>query len=784
VLGAPAVGGSCNAGPLDGTLVVDTSQGLAGAFAGMLLADHGATVVKIERGPASAPLFRSVFDRGKWSIERDAADASIAALLDRADVLLESDLDTVIGPVPDTGQRYPHLVHCRISGQGFNGPMARVAGHEALVAARLGMMAEQRGHRPGPIFLGHPSISYATGFLAVTGVLAALHARDALGGRGQFVETSLLDGALAVNAMTWWWNEHGLSYLSRTGTEIGFGRYRLINNIFECADGEFIMVHTGGRGGFKRATDLLGLGERVRTIEGLEASVPLDDDEHHVARHLAPAAFRTRPRDEWIRRFHQADLAALPVLRPEEVFLDDQVVHANVIITVDDPEVGTVRQVGPVVRFSRSPSRIPTPAPRVGEQNDRLPDLTTRVRKPNPGPGSLDREGRPSLEGLRVLDLSSFYATAFGARLLSELGADVVKVESPRGDEMRPFPDLFESAQRGKRNIALNLRAPESARVLRSLIESSDVVMHNLRPGKAERLGFGYEQCAAVNPRLIYCYLPGFGATGPKAGLKSFAPLISGFTGILYVGAGKDNPPTRVIGNEDIYNGFLGAMSVLSAVVFRDRTGEGQYIESPHLSSGLLFRSEQMTDGHGRPLPALELDRDQMGWGPLCRLYRTSDNWLVIFCPDQAAFLRLLGALGRTDLEHDPRFADSSARAVHGNELGKELEAVFAGLTTDDARQRLELADVSCEVPRDEPYMPRLLWDDWALETGRVFEINHPEYGRSREIGHCLRMFGTPLLNKGPSAQLGQHTREILLGLGYGSDEIEALAARGLVLIS
>jgi crotonobetainyl-CoA:carnitine CoA-transferase CaiB-like acyl-CoA transferase len=768
-------------GPLSGTLVVDTSRGFAGAFAGMLLADYGATVVKIERGPTSEPLLRSVFDRGKWSIERDAADTSIIALLDRADVLLESDAETAIDSALNTGRRYPHLVHCRISGQGLDGPMAQVAGHEALVAARLGMMAEQRGHRPGPIFLGHPSISYATGFLAVLGVLAALHARDALGGRGQLVETSLLDGGLAVNSMNWWWNEHDRSYLSRTGAETGFGRHRLIVDMFECADGEFIMIHTGGRGGFKRTVDLLGLGEQVRTIEGLEVSVPLDDEEYHVARHLVPAAFQTRPRDEWIRRFHEADLAALPVLRPEEVFLDDQVVDANLIITVDDPEVGTVRQVGPVVHFGKSPSRIPTPAPRLGEQNGRLPELTTRAAKPSPGPGSLDREGRPSLEGLRVLDLSSFYATAFAARLLAEFGADVVKVESPRGDEMRPFADLFESAQRGKRNIALNLQAPESARVLRSLIESSDVVMHNLRPGKAERLGFSYQQCAAINPRLVYCYLPGFGATGPKAGLKSFAPLVSGFTGILYVGAGKGNPPTRrVIGNEDIYNGFLGAMSVLSALAFRDRTGEGQYVESPHLNSSLLVRSEQMTDGEGRPLPALELDQDQMGWGPLCRLYRTSDDWLVVFCPDQAAFVRLLSALGRTDLQHDPRFADCSARAIHGNELGKELETTFASLTTHDAHQRLELADVPCEVPFDEPYMPCFLWDDWALETGRVFEIDHPEHGRSREVGHCLRMSGTPLLNKGPSARLGQHTREILLELGYGSEEIEALRACSL----
>ena len=160
-----------------------------------------------------------------------------------------------------------------------------------------------------------------------------------------------------------------------------------------------------------------------------------------------------------------------------------------------------------------------------------------------------------------MLDFSSFFATAYGAKLLSDLGADVIKVETLSGDQMRPMPDLFEASNRGKRNLAVDLKSAAGREVVARLVATADVVMHNLRPGKAEKLGIGHAELVRVRPDLVYCYLPGFGSAGPKAPLKSFAPLVSGFTGLLYEGAGEGNPPIRrVMGNEDYYNGFLGAV--------------------------------------------------------------------------------------------------------------------------------------------------------------------------------------------------------------------------------
>ena len=768
------------AGPLEGLLVVDASWGMPGSIAGMVLADYGARVVKLERPhvtPPTAAVLRSVVERGKWSLTLDPTDeanaATVDALLDRADVLLGAGAGAPAGRMAQAkvGERFPHLVQCHISAYGHDGELHDRPGFDALVAARMGLMVEQAGHREGPIFVGHPAIDYVTGFLAVIGVLSALHAWVQTG-RGQFVDTSLFDGALSVSSMNWWFNEHDKSYLAK-GDEEGFGRNRLITDLFQCGDGEYLMVHTGGEGGFKRTMDLLGFSDIVRDVGGVEMSTPLNDEEYHAARHLVPETFRTRTRDEWIKLFHAADLAALPVLRPEEVFADDQVLHAGIVVDVDDPVVGPLRQIGPVVRFRSSPPPPTAPAPIVGADDDRLGDLLASPLRTASAPA---RSLGSPLEGVRVLDLSAFFATAFGARLLSDLGADVIKIEPLVGDQMRPLADLFECAQRGKRNLAIDLRTPEGVDVVHKLIATADVIMHNLRPGKAEKLGIGYEQCAAINPSLIYCYLPGFGSSGPKANLKSFAPLVSGFTGMLYVGAGDGNPPVRrVVGNEDLYNGYLGAMSVLMGLAHRDRTGQSQYIESPHLHSSLMLRTEQCTDAEGGLMPALHLDAEQTGWGPLYRLYRTADGWIAIACVGQRAFARLAHALRRPDLVADPRFADEISRAANAEALAAELSGRFAEATSEEAFVALDGARVPCEIPLEVPFMEDFLWDQWAEDTGRVFVHEHPEHGYIREVGNCVRLSATPALNKGPSARLGQHTRELLDELGCTSADIDDL---------
>jgi len=774
------------AGPLDGLVVVDASWGMPAAISTMMLADYGARVIKIERpggGPDSNANVRKSTDRGKWSVEADLRTDegrdTVRQLLAVADVFVES---FGAGRADELGlgyealhEQFPELVYASVTGYGTAGPLAARPGYEALLNARLGQMAEQTGHREGPIFLGHPTVSYGTAFITTIGVLSALRARK-INGTGQKVDTSLLDGMLAISSMNWWWNEKDISYLARSGNQKGFGNKRLITDPFVCADGKWLIPHTGGPGSYKKLMDLLGFGEQTRTIDGPEMAVPLDDVEFDIARNKVPEAFKARPRDEWLELLHAADIAVLPLNRPEDIFEDDQVKFAQVPIELPDDEHGTVRQIGPVIRFEKSTPATPFRAPKVGEHTAHIDEIS-RSALWAPAP---NRDGRVEapLQGVKILDFSSYFATGFGARLLSDLGADVVKIEPLVGDQMRPLGDLFEGANRGKRGLAVDMRTAEGQEIAHRLVAEADVVMHNFRPGKAEKIGLGYEQLRALNPNLVYAYLPGFGSDGPKSRLKSFAPLVSGMVGLNFEGAGKGNGPIRrVMGNEDLYNGFLGAVTVLLALHHRHNTGEAQYVESPQLHSSLFVVSEHSATLDGTAVPAHELDADQTGWTPLYRLYRTADGWITIAVIGDAAFGRLAEALGTPGLAADPRFATAADREANAEALAEALSQTFAGLSSADAFSRLDGNRVPAEIPIDSPIMPELLWEEWALDSGRVVEHHHAEYGWCREVGMVMHLSDTPGRFKGGSPLLGEHSAQILAELGYTADEIDTLMA-------
>jgi crotonobetainyl-CoA:carnitine CoA-transferase CaiB-like acyl-CoA transferase len=311
-------------------------------------------------------------------------------------------------------------------------------------------------------------------------------------------------------------------------------------------------------------------------------------------------------------------------------------------------------------------------------------------------------------------------------------------------------------------------------------VAGADIVHQNFRPGAAERLGLDYETLRKVNPRLIYGYSPGFGSKGPKAGLQSFAPLQSGFCGLYYEAAGAGNPPIGQLGNEDYFNSLLGACGMLMALIERQRSGEGQYFESPQVNSALFVTSEVIVGEDEWTRSAFQLDREQIGLAPLYRLYRTSDGWICVACAAERDFRALCRALGRAELAADARFAAAGARAANGGPLAATLAAAFAEKTAADWSEILDQEGVPFEVPQASR-SASIFQETEHLESGRIVEFERPGWGRIREIGQTIRLSETPGVLRGPSPLLGEHTDEILRGLGYVPEEIARLKQRRVV---
>jgi crotonobetainyl-CoA:carnitine CoA-transferase CaiB-like acyl-CoA transferase len=443
-----------------------------------MLADYGADVVWIEP-PGGDPIRRrepaaaSVFNRGKRAIELDLGDpaavATVLELADRADVFIESwapgEADRMGLGYATLHTRNPQLVYVSISGHGEAGRDADLPGEEPIVYAVLGSMSGQLGHRPGPIFMGIPFASTGAAYLAVIGALAAIHRREQ-DGVGRHVCTSLADGALAYHSMMWGESDESVARQTASGQDdvdpLQLSRKsRTITRSFECKDGSYIGIHTGAVGAFGRAMQLLGLDDRIPpSATGLDLGQPLTDEQIPVLEEEVPKIFLTRDREEWIKVFMAADVCAVEHLHPTEVYDTPQAQHNDIVVELDDPALGPVRQVDVGAKLSASPGQPAGPAPAVGQHTEEV--LTGLAGWPKPAPsGSVPTpDRRPLLDGVRILDVGQYYAGPYSSRLLADLGAEVIKVEPLLGDQLRGIERPFYSGQAKKKSLAANLKDP------------------------------------------------------------------------------------------------------------------------------------------------------------------------------------------------------------------------------------------------------------------------------------------------------------------------------------
>jgi crotonobetainyl-CoA:carnitine CoA-transferase CaiB-like acyl-CoA transferase len=371
---------------------------------------------------------------------------------------------------------------------------------------------------------------------------------------------------------------------------------------------------------------------------------------------------------------------------------------------------------------------------------------------------------------VRIVDFGTYFAGPFSSKLLADLGAKVIKLESVQGDPNRGNISVFEGGNRGKRGIAVDLKSPEGQQVLQRLAERADIVHHNLRPGVADRLGADYLTLAAVNPTLIFLESPGFGLEGPKARLQSFAPLHSGFSGIFFASAGEGNGPIRSLQSEDYWTGLFGAFGLLVSLLHRRRTGEGQHLVCSQMSAALYVTTYMVVRPDGRVEETLPMDSQQTGFRPSQRLYRTTDGWVCVASSRPDVLDRMNRAL-ESQTSSDDDIAD----------VVSALESAFEACKTKEIVSKLLDNGVVAAPVRETTYRDEYLLDLESHLAGRVIEVNRPDLGSIREIGPLMRFSGSESVIPSAGPVLGEHTEAILDELGYERAEIEELLAKGVV---
>jgi formyl-CoA transferase len=403
-----------------------------------------------------------------------------------------------------------------------------------------------------------------------------------------------------------------------------------------------------------------------------------------------------------------------------------------------------------------------------------------------------------ALSHLRVLDMSRVLAGPFLAQNLADFGADVIKVERPHhGDETRTFPPYlkdehggetddsayFMSINRGKRSVTIDVSKPRGQELIKQLAAQSDVLIENYKVGDLARYDLGYETIRAVNPRIVYCSITGFGQTGPYRNRPGYDYLFQAMSGLMSITGGPDElpggGPAKVgLAICDVITGIYSSFAVMTALNHRDRTGEGQHIDMSLLDTTIAAIShinmnylvggivpKRMGAGHPSIVPY--------------QMFQAADAPLVIAVGNNGQFAKLCNVLGMAGLAEDDRFKTNPLRVKHRDELVPKLEAAFAKRPVANWIDSLTGAGVPCGPFHD---IPQVFEDAHGKSRGVQVSIPHPRAGSGPALANPARLSKTPPSYGRAAPRLGEHTREVLTTvLGLTERDVDQLAAEGVI---
>jgi len=390
------------------------------------------------------------------------------------------------------------------------------------------------------------------------------------------------------------------------------------------------------------------------------------------------------------------------------------------------------------------------------------------------------------LEGIKILDLSRALAGPYCTMLLGDMGADVIKIERPgKGDDSRawgpPFIEgesaYFLSVNRNKKSITLNLKSKKGKEILFKLIKISDVLIETNRPGVMEKLGLSFEEVKKINPKIVYCSISGFGQTGPYKLRPGFDQVIQGMGGLMSITGEENRPPIKVgVAITDVGAGMYAAIGILAALLRRDKTGEGEYIDISMLDGTISWLTYQS----GRYFASGEVPKPMGSGHPLIvpyQAFKTKDTYINIAVGNDSLWRKFCETMG-LDIADDPKFSTNAKRVENKGELIKILNEILSKKTGKEWLEILNKAGIPCGPIYK---LNDMFSDPHVISRGMVSEIEHPKAGKIKVTGVPIKFKNSPEKIRLHPPLLGENNFEILEEIGYKKEEIEKFREEGVI---
>ena len=392
------------------------------------------------------------------------------------------------------------------------------------------------------------------------------------------------------------------------------------------------------------------------------------------------------------------------------------------------------------------------------------------------------------IQGIRVLELAQIMAGPTCGLMLADLGAEVIKVEKiPGGDDTRRFlpPDIngeasaFLMMNRNKKGVAINLKEAEGISILKKMVKQSDVVIENFRKGTMEKLGIGYDELKKINPKIIFCEISGYGRTGPYSEKGGFDLVAQGMSGLMSItGESKEKPPMKVGAPiTDITAGILGSMGVLAALINREKTGEGQRVDTSLYEAGIVHTYWQSAIAVATGKSPGPLGSAHPLTAPY-QAFKTKDSWITVGASSQKTWLRLIKALNKEELNDDERFNSNNNRMQNLSTLVKVLQIEIEKKTSSEWIDIFDREGLPCGPINSITDMHK---DPHTIDRKMIVEVESSKAGKSKAIGMPVKFSKTNHEKNTGAPIFGEHTEEVLLKFGYNAEEIKNFKEKGIV---